>query len=104
MLCLLFSLACNKDEEFIDLDQQSNTEDTYPFKRGSIIAEDTAEFNFLEELFGYSSFTLEIEIEAKGAGKVTFNGFALEDKANSFTFNWGDGNILDRWFPHGYME
>jgi len=55
ILCLFFSSGCHKDDEFIDVDHNNTAEDTYPFKRGSIIAEDTAQFNFLKELFGYSS-------------------------------------------------
>jgi hypothetical protein len=103
ILCIFCSLSCDKDEGFIDVDQHNIAQDSYPFKRGSIIAEDTAEFNFLRELFGYHTTTIVAEIEEKRDGRIKINGFASSESTISITFDWGDGSITEGWFPQEHL-
>lgn len=103
MLSLLIIAGCNKDDEYKEINNQNSKDDTHPFQRGSVVAEDTAEFNFLEELFGYSSSAMNIEIEEKKDGRIKINGYASNESTISITFNWGDGNIIDGWFPQEHI-
>ena len=103
MLCLFIGSGCNKEDEFKDIDDQNTPEIKYPFQRGSVVVVDTAEFNFLRELFGYQTTTIVAEIVERKEGRIKINGFASSESTISITFNWGDGNITEGWFPQEHL-
>lgn len=89
IIFLIINAGCNNDDEFTYYDHQNTTGEIYPFQRGSVIAEDTAEFNFLEELYGYHTPTIIAEIEERNYGRVKINGFVTSESTISITFDWG---------------
>lgn len=64
-------------------------------------------FNFKRVLFGESS-TLHIDIQSidYNTGKVSLSGWDTKCPTIPFTWDWGDGTIVDGWFPqtHTYSD
>ena len=90
IIFLIINAGCNNDDEFTYYDHQNTTWGNISFLgRGSVIAEDTAEFNFLEELYGYHTPTIMAEIEERNYGRVKINGFVTSESTISITFDWG---------------
>ncbi len=105
ILLFLFAalISCKSDDEFVSPFNNTLISD---FEEPEIHVKDTADFNFLNELFGqFSTLTVVPGIVDASTGRAIVDGWDNKDP-DMFRFDWGDGSKSEGDLPalHIYTD
>jgi hypothetical protein len=89
-------LSCDHDDPVIPGEEVDDDSILYE----PVFVVDTARFHFIRELYG-GLITLSTTVESlnKNTGRVVINGYDSKEPDEPFTFKWGDGTVIDGFFP-----